>query len=153
MRAFLAIALASLLFAGCLSSSTHHDGSATSATGQPTAPDPGLPATIKGMEFVANGENHSAEGEWVEGDLVYLSGGSGLRIIDIHDPANPVLLSDGIPDTNSRDVDLIHHPNGHLYAILADSGESNMKLVDVTDPKAPQFVGHTETCVHTVAVV
>jgi hypothetical protein len=82
-----------------------------------------------------------------------MSGGTGLRIVDVHDPANPVVLAEDIPHTNSRDVDLIHHPNGHLYAVLADSGESHMKLVDVTDPRAPQFVTNTTTCVHTVAVV
>ncbi len=105
------------------------------------------------MVPVASVQN-STLGEWVENGRVYLSSGSdGLRIVDVHDPANPVVLAQDIPDSSSRDVDLIHHPNGHLYALLADAGEANTKLFDITDLSNITLVAKTTTCDHTIAVV
>jgi hypothetical protein len=154
MRLLLAALLGVALLAGCLSDSP----------GEPvppadtTVPPPASAADVAGFEHVASPRfNESARasvfGEWVEDGIAYLSGPAGLRIVDVRDPANPVVLAEDVPDTDSRDVDLIHHPNGRLYAVLADSQESYMKLVDVTDPSSPQLVGTTRTCVHTVAVV
>ena len=155
MRLLPASVLLLALLAGCLSTPSD-PGSGPSTT--MTTPPPRTAADVTAMEYLSSPEFNQSDspgtlGEWVEDGIAYLSSGAGLRIVDVHDPAHPVVLAEDVPDTSSRDVDLIHHPNGHLYAILADSGEAYMKLVDVTDPKAPQFVGHTETCVHTVAVV
>jgi hypothetical protein len=155
MRLLLASLLSLALLAGCLSNDAA-EGPGPAAT--TTTPPPATAADVAGMEYLASpafnqSDSPATLGEWVEGGLAYLSGPAGLRIVDVHDPAHPVVLAEDVPDTASRDVDLIHHPNGHLYAILADASESYMKLVDVTDPRVPQFVGHTETCVHTVAVV
>lgn len=155
MRLFLSSLLAFSLLAGCLSDSPSEGGPSETA---PTAPPPATAADVAGMEYLSSPQFNESDspavlGEWVEDGLAYLSGPAGLRIVDVSDPANPVVLSEAVPDTASRDVDLIHHPNGRLYAVLADSQESYMKLVDVTDPAAPQFVMHTNTCVHTVATV
>jgi hypothetical protein len=147
--AFLPFLLALGLLAGCFSPSA-----APTTSTAPThtlAPTP-KPSDIKSMQLISSVRN-STLGEWTEDGRVYLSGSRGLRIVDVHDPANPVVLAKDIPDSNSRDVDIIHHPNGHLYAILADSAERQMKLFDITDLANIQLVVKTATCVHTVAVV
>jgi hypothetical protein len=135
--------------AGCATPATQ-----TQATTSPPAPVPTpTAASVHAMQPVALVRN-STLGEWVEDGMAYLSSGSdGLRIVDVRDPANPVVLARDIPESSSRDVDLIHHPNGRLYAILADSSEQQMKLFDVTDPGNVTFVTKTATCDHTVAVV
>jgi hypothetical protein len=156
MRGLLLSALfLSALAAGCLSSTPASHPTATPTPSQAPVP---VRDQVTGMELLASpkfneSDSPSALGEWVENGLAYVSGGAGLRIVDIRDAAHPVVLAEDIPDTSSRDVDLIHHPNGHLYAVLADSGESQMKLVDVTDPTTPVFVTKTDVCVHTVATV
>jgi hypothetical protein len=137
------------LLAGCSSpaADTHTTTSPTPAAPPPQASD------IKGMQPIASVRN-STLGEWVENGLAYLSSGSdGLRIVDVRNPAEPVVLAKDIPDSSSRDVDLIHHPNGRTYALLANSTEGNTKLFDVTDPGNVTFVVKTSTCDHTVAVV
>jgi hypothetical protein len=137
------------LLAGCTSPAVDTTGSTTTHA---PAPAPKA-ADVKAMQPVASIRN-STLGEWVEDGMAYLSSGSdGLRIVDVRDPANPVVLARDIPDSNSRDVDLIHHPNGRLYALLADSSEDGTKLFDVTNPANVTFVTKTTTCDHTVAVV
>lgn len=97
-----------------------------------------VPETVEGMEFYANIENRSVQGIWIEDRIAYLSGGAGLRILDVADPQDPVALANDVPATRSRDVDLIHHTDGNLYAVLATGG--NVTLVDVTDPTEPSLV-------------
>jgi hypothetical protein len=150
-----ALLLAAVL-AGC--TGTHSAPAPATPARHDTGPTPAPAQLATRMDYLASAKFNASDspqglGEWIDDGLLYLSGGAGLRIVDIHDPANPVVLSEDTPDTNSRDVDLIHHPNGRLYAVLADDGESQMKLVDVTDPHAPALVAKTTTCVHTVAVV
>ena len=146
-----ALLLALAFLAGCATPATQSPSSHASA---PTVwPAPKVAADVKGFLPVSLVKN-STLGEWVEDGLAYLSSASdGLRIVDVHDPANPVVLAKDIPNSSSRDVDLIHHPDGHLYAILADSAERNTKLFDVTSPANVTFVSQTTTCDHTVAVV
>ena len=152
MRTVLLSSLLALAFlAGC-SSPAAVPAAGTTAPVPAAVPTP-TAAGIHAMQPIASVRN-STLGEWVENGLVYLSSASdGLRIVDVHDPANPVVLAKDIPQSSSRDVDLIHHPNGHLYAILADSAEQQMKLFDVTNPANVSFVVKTTTCDHTVAVV
>jgi hypothetical protein len=151
MRALLPCLLSLALLAGCFSPQANTQG--TTTTPPAPVPDPKVATDIKGMQLVSSVRN-STLGEWVEDGLAYLSSGSdGLRIVDVHDPANPVVLAKDIVDSESRDVDLIHHPNGHLYALLADSSEDGTKLFDVTNPANVTFVTRTPTCDHTVAVV
>ncbi|MEA3203859.1 MAG: hypothetical protein QOI63_1539 [Thermoplasmata archaeon] len=144
--------LALACLAGCVSpAATPKTETTTSPTAQ--IPAPKTAADVKAMVPVASVRN-STLGEWVENGIAYLSSGSdGLRIVDVRDPANPVVLAKDVPDSASRDVDLIHHPNGHLYALLADSAEQQTKLFDVTNPANVSFVSRTSTCDHTVAVV
>jgi hypothetical protein len=155
MRGALLGFLLFLPFSGCLSGDggdgprdqVDGDGMGGNSTLYP------LPGTVTGMEFITNGNSNGTTGIWIDGDTAYLSGGVGLRILDITDPARPALLAADIPDTNSRDVDILHHPNNRTYAVLADSGENGMKLVDVTDPVRAELVATEPHCVHTVAVV
>jgi hypothetical protein len=154
MRGLLLVSLLVMASAGCLANDGR-DGPSDEGSEDPegSGANATLPARITGLEPVARPDEETAFGEWVEDGVAYLSGPSGLRIYGVRDPMHPVALAVDVADTQSRDVDLLHHPNGRLYAVLADSGESYMKLVDVTDPTAPVLVGHTSTCVHTVAVV
>ncbi|HUR61959.1 MAG TPA: hypothetical protein VM286_06305 [Candidatus Thermoplasmatota archaeon] len=153
MRALLPCLLLLALLAGCFSPGANPANGTGTDTTAPQAPGPKVATDVKGLQLVASVRN-STLGEWVEDGLAYLSSGSdGLRIVDVRDPANPIVLAKDIPDSESRDVDLIHHPNGHLYALLADSSEDGTKLFDVTNPQSVTFVAKTPVCDHTVAVV
>ncbi len=110
-----------------------------------------LPEVVTGMEFVLNGVTSATAGLWLHEDKAYLSGPSGLRILDITDPVNPVMLAQDIPDTASRDVDIMEHPNGRTYAVLAGGGV--VKLVDVTDPARAEVVATSTLCSHNIATV
>jgi hypothetical protein len=139
MRALVLLAFLSPALSGCLSDGSDEGGSTPTPTGGPAPVE--VPASLASMEFIANGNATPTTGIWVEDGLAYLSGGQGLRIVDVSDPANPVPLSGLIADTASRDVDLIHHPNGRLYAVLCQ-GNPNLHLVDVTDPRDAFLVGN-----------
>jgi hypothetical protein len=133
----MAAAIVLSLLAGCLSGDRDESSDPPMAGGPTEAP---VPESLSAMEFLVNGNATPTTGLWVEDGLAYLSGGQGLRIVDVSDPANPVAVSPIVPDTPSRDVDLIHHPNGRLYAVLCQ-GSAVLHLVDVTDPTAPVLVG------------
>ncbi len=110
-----------------------------------------LPDEITGMEFVTRAVESPGQGIWLHEDRAYVTGPSGLRILDVTDPGMPVLLAEDIPDTASRDVDIMEHPNGQLYAVLTAGGV--VKLVDVTDPSQAEVVSQTTLCSHNMAVV
>ncbi len=153
-RALALIALAFLApaLAGCVSPA---DDPGMPADTEPMTPEPTifeLPETISGLEAIGNPGTSGAAGIWVEDDLAYLSGPAGLRIYDVTDPANPVEVATEVEATSSRDVDLIHHPDGKLYAILA-RGAAGMALVDVTDPAEPVVVNQLGISSHNLAVV
>lgn len=143
------VLLALALLAGCAAPAPP----VTSTTSTTLAP-PQDAADVQGLRLVASVASNGTLGEWIEDGIAYLSSSAdGLSIVDIHDPANPVVLAKDIEGSASRDVDLIHHPNGHLYALLSDASEQNTKLFDVTDPQNVTFVSQTALCDHTVAVV
>ncbi len=98
-----------------------------------------LPDVVSGFEYVVNAHSEPVNGLWLHDDKAYLSGtGLGLRILDISDPANPIVLANETVDVgNSRDVDILEHPNGRLYAVLSSGG---VDLVDVTDAENPFLV-------------
>ncbi|MGB0653518.1 MAG: LVIVD repeat-containing protein [Thermoplasmatota archaeon] len=153
MRSVLAAALlVSLGLAGCLADDDDAGSdSAIGGDGLPELPIYPLPEAISGLEFILNGNEEAADGIWLHEGKAYLSGPAGLRILDITDPAEPVLLAADIPDTASRDVDIMEHPNGKLYAVLA--GQGVVELVDVTVPERSEVVAKTTLCSHNIAVV
>jgi hypothetical protein len=112
-----------------------------------------LPDVVTGMEHTVNPVPNSTYAVWANDDLLYTASGAGLRILNISDPTNPSVVSEDIVDSQSRDVDLMFHPNGRLYAVLADIGENGIRLVDVTEPEFPEFVSKSEKCTHNIAVV
>lgn len=147
--------LASLLltaFAGCLSTSDAPTPSAgEDARVEPTTQGPDR---ITAMEWLNQANSNATTGIWVEDGLAYLSGGVGLRILDVHDPANPVLLVSEVANTTgTRDVQAFLHPNGRHYAAMAASG-SRIVLVDVEDPAAAAVVSSVELPgYHTLMVI
>jgi len=155
MRVPLTLFCALAFLAGCFSPAVTTTSTTSSTSSTATiAPIPQVASDVKGLQLAASVRSNGTLGEWIEGGLAYLSSGAdGLSIVDIHDPDHPVVLAHDIEGSASRDVDLIHHPNGHLYALLADSSEQNTKLYDVTDPHNVTFVVKTALCDHTIAVV
>jgi len=74
-------------------------------------------------------------------DVAYVADGdSGLRTINIDDPANPYEM--GYYDTPgyARDVAIVSvWPPGNLYAYIAD-GDEGLCVLDVTSPSNPYYV-------------
>ncbi len=149
-------ALATLGLAGCFS----EDDSTPDAGEMPTDPAPSLPRfmlpeSITGMEFTALVDENSTSGIWLHEGHAYLSGASGLRIFNIANPEQPVLVAADIENTTgTRDVDILEHPNGRTYAVLAHGG-ARMTFVDVTDPRTPVVVQQVTNIgsAHNIAVV
>jgi hypothetical protein len=90
----------------------------------------------------------------------YASGGAcpghGVRIVDISDPANPLVVASaaGIPGTTSEDVDVLRLASpaftGTVLAVgLQRCGQSvargGLMLVDVTDPRSPATLAFFDT--------
>jgi uncharacterized protein (TIGR03437 family) len=81
----------------------------------------------------------------------------GLRIVDVRDPAHPVLLSQINTDKNG--FANVHEefvtPDGILYEV--DSRTSVVKVFDVRDPRNPVFVRDIQTTdtqfIHAIVVV
>jgi hypothetical protein len=67
-------------------------------------------------------------------------GSTGLRIFDVADPANPVLI--GAMPTPGRPSDIAIA--GDL-AFIADGGTGGLLVVDLADPETPSIVGLAET--------
>ncbi len=148
MKRILALLLV-VAMAGCLESGTTDDGPDNGGDDQPMQP---LPDTLTGMNFVTNANADSTAGIWLHDNKAYLSGPSGLRVIDITDPAVPRTLATEVEDTSSRDVDILVHPNGNTYAVLARGG-AGTAVVDVTDSTAPMVVAQIAVSAHNTAVV
>lgn len=141
MRVLIAALLCLALLAGCFSNGNDDDSDGPAAPSEPWTKEATQgPDVIMGMEWVAQANNNSTTGIWVADGLAYLSGRDGLRIIDVSDPALPVLLAEQVENTEStRDVQAFIHPNGRHYAALA-AGGSRIVLIDVEDPTHPEFV-------------
>ena len=144
-----------LAMAGCID-----EEPTTTTDDQPVEPQPemnltALPDTITGFQYVGLGHEIGVSGLWLHDNKAYLSGSPGLRIIDISDPANPVTLSNETGDVaGTRDVDILEHPDGRTYALLAHGG-ARISLVDVSDPSFPVLVTTVEHIgsAHNLAVV
>lgn len=148
MRAVaLALALLSIVFAGCISDDTPDDPSVeTTADGrlEPTFANI-QPDVVTAFETLSqltfNGSSYpSSGGIWALGDYVYGSGlGAGFYIADVSDPENPVLLYDADEESDTpfaRDADVVTHPDGRITLVLATQF-NGLSLWDVTDPTAP----------------
>lgn len=74
-----------------------------------------------------------------EAEYVYVADAdAGLRVIDVHNPAEPTLLAT-VDTHNARDVAVT--PG---YAYIADDTEG-LRIIDITDPLRPFQVGHIDT--------
>jgi hypothetical protein len=75
-----------------------------------------------------------------------VAGGQGVAILDVTDPAGPVLLShmrdgeDGFDYVDTvHGMDVVESPDGCAY--LAMAGDEGVQMADVTDPGEPVAVG------------
>lgn len=150
-RLLLALFLVPLL-AGCLVDDDAGDDGDTSPD-EPYTPTT-IPAAFTGLEQVSSPQVNGSEGSFIDGTRLYLSGGDGLRILDITDPANAVVLATDIEGTQgSTDVDVMHHPDGRTYAVLNVQGDGHVALLDVTDINDLRIVSETQLCAHAVGVL
>lgn len=154
VRAIVALPLLAVLLTGCLEGS---DPGSAPVPGTPLSdwtPDM-LPDPVTDMVPIGDLGTDGVAGAWIHEDKAYLSGGTGLRIFDVTDPTEPVLLAAEVEGTTgSRDVDIMVHPDGRTYAVLAHGG-GGITFTDVTDPMAPVLVA-TVTDIgsaHNIAVV
>ena len=107
----------------------------TRSSGGLTIADISDPADIRFLSEFYYGD--VARAVYVNGDIAYLSGADLLRIIDVSDPYNQILINTlGLPG-DPYDFDLYE---GYLYAALWDLG---LHIYDVSDPINPVFTGST----------
>lgn len=149
MRRLLLSILLLATLAGCMSDDSN-GGDEPTTPFQPEA----IPAAFAGLQPVASPKLNGSEGSFIDGTRLYLSGGDGLRILDITDPKHAVVLATDVEGTQgSSDVDVMHHPNGRTYAVLNVQGDGHVALLDVTDPAAAVVVSETQLCAHAIGVV
>ena len=93
-----------------------------------------LPGTVKGVgHYYAPGE---AKGIAVCGRYAYLAhGGGGLKIIDVGNPAAPVLIGSYQTDGDARGVAV-----SGSFVYLADT-TGGLKVFDVSNPARPMLTG------------
>lgn len=111
-----------------------------------------LPATVKGLEHLANaGEGGTGDGIAVFGRLAVSPGGT---VYDLTDPAEPVVLSKMEVQPSGRQATLIPYPDGRLVAAFA-TGSGYVPLWDVTDPTNPEEITafKVPSGGHTIALV
>lgn len=154
MRRILAILLLVPLVAGCLSGDGGAGDGGDAPTGPRVEPTTQGPDAVAEMEWLANPNTNGTTGIWVEDGLAYLSGGVGLRILDVSDPGNITTLASDVAETQgTRDVQAFLHPNGRHYAAMARGG-SRIVLIDVEDPRNPFHVSNvTLPGYHTLMVI
>lgn len=114
-----------------------------------------LPTPIAGMEVVKETKSDvpSGAGMSVFGSLAVVPGYfEPTSVVDIRDPANPVVLS--TIDEHHRNVDFIAYPTGRLVAVFS-TDEGVLPIWDLTDPREPKRLGELEpeTSTHKVNVV
>lgn len=145
---FIVLAAASL--AGCVAPDSDQPDDEGTGDGLRELKEYPLPDSVGGLLPVANLDGNATQGVWVMEGLAYLSGASGLRIYDIADPEDPLLLASEVEGTqNTRDVEAFAHPeDGRVYAVLGDNS-AVMTFVDVTDPRDPVVVAKVDGVVST----
>jgi hypothetical protein len=110
-----------------------------------------LPEIVTSVELLATAEGvASGAGIAVFGHFAFVSGNGPGSIVDIADPANPVMVA--VLNASMRDADIIAHPDGQLTLVAASSG-GGITLWDVTDPYQPVQLESLEVGSHNAAVV
>ncbi len=112
---------------------------ANNATGY-WAPIPAaaLPSPLTGMTHLARAANvTSGAGIALFGSLAVVPGfGAETSVVDISDPANPVVLSKFAPQAGThRGAAIIAYPDGRLVTVISTS--SIIDVWDITDPAYP----------------
>ncbi|HVK87863.1 MAG TPA: hypothetical protein VM513_27275 [Kofleriaceae bacterium] len=83
----------------------------------------------------------------LDGTIAYLAGPLGLDVVDVSSPAQPVALAH--LDGSFNDVK-IAHGGGMTIAYLAPLGEDPTRVVDVTTPSEPEFLGNVPAYSHSI---
>ncbi|MFH1680434.1 MAG: FlgD immunoglobulin-like domain containing protein, partial [Candidatus Eisenbacteria bacterium] len=73
------------------------------------------------------------------GLLALAEGDAGIRLADVTDPSDPVLL--GSYDPGDYAIDVAFSGTGELYVLLRSTG---LLVLDVTDPESPDSIGFLE---------
>lgn len=116
---------------------------------QGQAASEGSQAPYTGIEHVADVPDiPEGAGVWVDGSYAYVTGyeSEELHVIDLSDPTAPSVV--GNVDLFGRDVNVIDHPDGNTYALVAQNDE--FVIVDVTDPSDPHVVENHGANAHNV---
>lgn len=111
-----------------------------------------LPDPVKAVKHLAQaGSGSTGDGIAVFGRLVVTPGGI---ILDITDPAKPIVLNDMDVKPGGRQAVIIPFPDGKLYAAFA-TGSGNVPIWDITDPKnaSEVHVFKVPSGGHTIGVV
>jgi hypothetical protein len=84
--------------------------------------------------------NDITVGIQVVGNYAYLANGfQGLRIVDIHNPQNPMVMGSYAMPTAVKDVFVVYP-----YAYMADQ-EYGLYILSISDPAHPSLTGHYDT--------
>ena len=116
-----------------------------------------MPAPIAGLDHLSRVdlEANAADGFAVFGRLLVMPGHGGTtEIVDITDPAAPIVLSSFEPQMAARSTNLVPYPDGRLVAVLVADAPF-LQLYDITDPTAPEELAIIElpSGAHNVGVV
>ena len=77
----------------------------------------------------------------VNDDFAYVAAGAtGLQIVDVADPDNPVLIGSVDTPGNANDVRVMGN-----FAYVADGEVGGLQVIDVSDPTAPAIVSAANT--------
>jgi hypothetical protein len=130
--------------AGCLSPA----GPLDSAGADGALPPVVLPEVISAIEPLANVPFGGGNDLAFEGNFAYVaSHGSGMHIVDITDPANPVEVA--VVECNGKDIDVIQLETRRIVVIASQGDDGcpdaapsgGIRLVDVTDATQPVVLG------------
>lgn len=139
--------LAGLAFvlAGCIQAPSADLGASSTPS---DLPGPlALPEKITGIEALALVPIDGANDIAFKPGYAYVSAGSGTHVVDIRDPAAPVLVSS--VECAGKDVGVVDLPSGRRIVTISWQGDDKcpgsaagggIRLVDVTDPAEPMVL-------------
>jgi len=97
---------------------------------------PAAPVDALNVEFVARLDGLT-EAVFVEGDHAYIGDGARLSILDVANPAAPVVLATTEPFSNT--IEDIYVDDGYAYVATGEGG--GLEIVNVSDPAQPAETG------------